>query len=203
MKIEMPKAEDTHMFGTQLADVLRPGDLVILTGDLGAGKTALTKGIGAGLGVSGTITSPTFVIARTHRGGQRRIPLVHVDAYRLGGLEELDDLDLDTDVATSVTCVEWGAGLAERLSEAHLEIKLVRRADDVREIELLAHGGDWTQRLAAFAHTLSCADHASAIPAQTGAESETHPSTDHHQSAQKTPAETNSARQDRTIGAAC
>ncbi|WP_029767442.1 tRNA (adenosine(37)-N6)-threonylcarbamoyltransferase complex ATPase subunit type 1 TsaE [Haloglycomyces albus] len=143
----MRTAEDTHEFGTRLAEVLRAGDLVILTGPLGAGKTALTQGIGEGLDVSGRITSPTFIIARSHRPGRRRLPLIHVDAYRLGGLDELDDLDLDTDVERSVTVVEWGAGLAERLGETHLEVTLRRNSDDSREIGLIARGGDWNERL--------------------------------------------------------
>ncbi len=102
---------------------------MLLTGPLGAGKTALTQGIGAGLGVSGRVVSPTFVIARVHRGG--RVPLVHVDAYRLASLDEVDDLDLDVDVADSVTVVEWGAGLVEQLSDARLEIALAE-PDDAR-----------------------------------------------------------------------
>ncbi|WP_460498954.1 tRNA (adenosine(37)-N6)-threonylcarbamoyltransferase complex ATPase subunit type 1 TsaE [Glycomyces tarimensis] len=146
----MPTAADTHEFGQRLAGLLRAGDLVILTGPLGAGKTALTQGIGAGLGVDGRITSPTFVIARTHRAGTAGVPLVHVDAYRLESLDELDDLDLDTDVADSVTVVEWGAGLAERLAESHLEIAIERAADETRAVALHGRGGDWAARLAAF-----------------------------------------------------
>ncbi|GAB3659000.1 tRNA (adenosine(37)-N6)-threonylcarbamoyltransferase complex ATPase subunit type 1 TsaE [Glycomyces tarimensis] len=150
MRLTMPTAADTHEFGQRLAGLLRAGDLVILTGPLGAGKTALTQGIGAGLGVDGRITSPTFVIARTHRAGTAGVPLVHVDAYRLESLDELDDLDLDTDVADSVTVVEWGAGLAERLAESHLEIAIERAADETRAVALHGRGGDWAARLAAF-----------------------------------------------------
>lgn len=139
--------EDTWAFGARLAEVLRPGDLLILNGALGAGKTALTQGIGRGLDVAGTVASPTFVIARVHKG---TIPLVHVDAYRLGGLAELDDLDLDATVEESVTVVEWGAGVAEQLSGEYLEIRLHRRPDDVRELTLHPVGGDWTERLKAF-----------------------------------------------------
>ncbi|WP_277605282.1 tRNA (adenosine(37)-N6)-threonylcarbamoyltransferase complex ATPase subunit type 1 TsaE [Glycomyces sp. L485] len=146
----MPTAADTQEFGQRLAGLLRAGDLVILTGPLGAGKTALTQGIGAGLGVDGRITSPTFVIARTHRGGTAGLPLVHVDAYRLESLDELDDLDLDTDVADSVTVVEWGAGLADRLAESHLEIAIERDADETRSLSLHARGGDWASRLEAL-----------------------------------------------------
>jgi tRNA threonylcarbamoyl adenosine modification protein YjeE len=108
--------------GRELAALLRPGDLVIMSGPLGAGKTTLTQGIGAGLGVRGLVTSPTFVIARVHPGPT---PLVHADAYRLGSALELDDLDLDADTDTSVTVVEWGEGLAEELAANRLEITIV------------------------------------------------------------------------------
>src|SRR5215468_8581344 len=104
-----------------MARILRPGDLVVLTGPLGAGKTTLVQGIGAGLGVRGRVTSPTFVIARVHQGGPGPA-LVHADAYRLGSIGEVDDLDLDTDAAGAVTVVEWGTGLAEVLAEDRLEI---------------------------------------------------------------------------------
>lgn len=148
MRLQLHTAADTHEFGLRLAAVLRAGDLVILTGPLGAGKTALTQGIGAGLGVEGRVTSPTFVIARSHRAGAAGVPLVHVDAYRLETLDELDDLDLDTDVDAAVTVVEWGAGLAERLAESHLEIAIERRADETRVAVLHGRGGDWAERLA-------------------------------------------------------
>ena len=119
-------AEDTRAFGEWLATPAAPGDLVILTGDLGAGKTTLTQGIGEGLGVRGDVTSPTFVISRVHPSLVDGPPLVHVDAYRLGGAAELDDLDLDTDVDDAVTVVEWGEGLAEALSSDRLELSLSR-----------------------------------------------------------------------------
>src|SRR5581483_11044959 len=122
-------------------------DLVILNGPLGAGKTVLVQGIGAGLGVRGTVVSPTFVIARVHRGP---LPLVHVDAYRLSSLAEVDDLDLDVDVADAVTVVEWGAGLVEQLTEARLEIAIDRSPDgEQRTARLVGHGGDWDARIAA------------------------------------------------------
>lgn len=130
--VRIPTPAAAHDAGRRLAALLRAGDLLVLTGDLGAGKTTLTQGIGAGLGVQGQITSPTFVIARHHRPGPARPGegqgpgLVHVDAYRLTGLAELDDLDLDTDLAHVVTVVEWGEGLAERLDEAHLRLVLTR-----------------------------------------------------------------------------
>lgn len=149
MNIALATPHDTRAFGTRLADLLRPGDLLILTGSLGAGKTALVQGIGAGLGVRGAVVSPTFVISRVHRGG--RVPLVHVDAYRLSSLAEIDDLDLDVDVADSVTAVEWGAGLADRLAESHLRLHLDREPDsDVRQLHLHPSDDGWRDRLAAL-----------------------------------------------------
>jgi len=142
----LPTPEDTRALGVELAGLLRPGDLVVLVGPLGAGKTALTQGIGAGLGVAGPVTSPTFVIARVHRDG--RIPLVHVDAYRLGSVADVDDLDLDASTAESVTVVEWGQGLVEQLADEHLEVRLDRREDEVRTARLVPHGSGWEERLA-------------------------------------------------------
>ncbi|MBO0608642.1 tRNA (adenosine(37)-N6)-threonylcarbamoyltransferase complex ATPase subunit type 1 TsaE [Myceligenerans salitolerans] len=129
--LELPDAGATRAFGAQLAGLVRAGDLVILTGDLGAGKTTLTQGLGSGLHVRGQVASPTFIIAREHpplprEDGTRGPALVHVDAYRLGGLDELDALDLDSSLDESVTVVEWGRGLAEALTEDRLEIDLVR-----------------------------------------------------------------------------
>ncbi len=145
--VELPTAEDTRALGRALAGALQPGDLVVLAGPLGAGKTVLVQGIGAGLGVRSRVTSPTFVLARVHADG--RLPLVHVDAYRLGSVDEVDDLDLDADLDTSVTVVEWGRGLVERLSDAHLLVRLGR--DDQgerRTAELVPSGDDWVRRLA-------------------------------------------------------
>ena len=124
-----------------MGERLHPGDVVVLSGPLGAGKTVLARGIGAGLGVRGPVTSPTFVIAREHPTlpGGRGVPLVHVDAYRLGGVAELDDLDLDTSLDDAVTVVEWGEGIAERLADEHLLIRLQRPsggADETRIAEL-------------------------------------------------------------------
>ncbi|MBV9143809.1 MAG: tRNA (adenosine(37)-N6)-threonylcarbamoyltransferase complex ATPase subunit type 1 TsaE [Pseudonocardiales bacterium] len=123
---------ETERLGRAVGERLRPGDVVVLSGPLGAGKTVLARGIGHGLGVRGPVTSPTFVIAREHPPlpGGRGVPLVHVDAYRLGGRAELDDLDLDTDLLTAAVVVEWGEGLAELLAEEHLLIRLRRPSDD-------------------------------------------------------------------------
>jgi tRNA threonylcarbamoyladenosine biosynthesis protein TsaE len=142
----LPTPADTQALGRALADLLRPGDLVVLAGPLGAGKTALTQGIGAGLGVPGPVTSPTFVLARVHRGG--RLPLVHVDAYRLGSMADVDDLDLDATAEEAVTVVEWGHGLVEQLADEHLIVELDRRDDDVRTVRLVPVGAGWAQRLA-------------------------------------------------------
>ncbi|RZU52007.1 tRNA threonylcarbamoyladenosine biosynthesis protein TsaE [Krasilnikovia cinnamomea] len=153
--IRLATVDDTRQFGRWLATLLRRGDLVLLTGPLGAGKTALTQGIGAGLGVRGDITSPTFVIARVHRpdparGG--RVALVHADAYRLGDAAdprgEIDDLDLDASAGDSVTVVEWGEGLAEQLNDEYLQVRIARLDDDTRVLDLVAHGAAWAQRLA-------------------------------------------------------
>ena len=141
----LPTPDDTRAFGAALAAVVRAGDLVVLVGPLGAGKTALTQGLGAALGVREPVTSPTFVISRVHRGG--RLSLVHVDAYRLGGVADVDDLDLDASTEESVTVVEWGQGLVEQLADEHLEVRLDRRDDDVRTAVLVPHGPGWEQRL--------------------------------------------------------
>lgn len=124
--VELPDADATRAYGTALAALLRAGDLVVLTGDLGAGKTTLTQGVGTGLGVRGAVASPTFVIARVHPPLADGPALVHVDAYRLGSLDEVDALDLDTSLEESVTVVEWGAGLVESLADDRLEVALRR-----------------------------------------------------------------------------
>ncbi|MFY1680461.1 tRNA (adenosine(37)-N6)-threonylcarbamoyltransferase complex ATPase subunit type 1 TsaE [Micromonospora sp. WMMD730] len=157
VRVTLPTVEDTHAFGRRLAGVLRAGDLLLLTGPLGAGKTALTQGLGTGLGVRGDVTSPTFVIARVHRPDPARggtVALVHADAYRLGDATdpraEIDDLDLDASVDDSVTVVEWGEGLVEQLADAHLRVRIDRRDDDTRVVELEPVGGDWADRLTAL-----------------------------------------------------
>ncbi|WP_412541541.1 tRNA (adenosine(37)-N6)-threonylcarbamoyltransferase complex ATPase subunit type 1 TsaE [Longispora sp. K20-0274] len=142
--VKLPTVDDTRAFGVRLALYLRPGDLLVLTGPLGAGKTALAQGIGTGLGVTGAVTSPTFVIARVHPG---ELPMVHVDAYRLGSIGEVDDLDLDATAEEAVTVVEWGHGLVERMVEEYLEIRIDRLDDDTRIVTLEPHGDSWTERL--------------------------------------------------------
>ncbi|UOZ09712.1 tRNA (adenosine(37)-N6)-threonylcarbamoyltransferase complex ATPase subunit type 1 TsaE [Amycolatopsis sp. WQ 127309] len=153
MTLVFPTPEDTMEFGRSLGRSLRAGDLVLLAGPLGAGKTTLTRGIADGLGVGGRVSSPTFVLARVHPAGAAGVPLVHVDAYRLGGdLSQLDDLDLDTDLERSAIVVEWGEGSAERLSSDYLVVRLDRRDDDVREVTLEPHG-TWADRVPELARS--------------------------------------------------
>jgi tRNA threonylcarbamoyladenosine biosynthesis protein TsaE len=133
-------------FGANLAKQLKAGDLIVLTGELGAGKTSLTQGIGEGLGISG-ITSPTFVISRVYQGP---IPLVHVDAYRLIGKSnsgfEFDDLDLESDRTKAITVIEWGGELVERLGDEYLEIAIEFTENvDGRKLTLIPHGARWAK----------------------------------------------------------
>jgi tRNA threonylcarbamoyladenosine biosynthesis protein TsaE len=148
-QVRWATTDDTQDFGRRLGALLRGGDVLVLTGDLGAGKTTLTQGIAEGLGVRGPITSPTFVIARVHPSLVGGPLLVHVDAYRLGSALELDDLDLDADLDASVTVVEWGAGLAEQLSDTRLELTVT--GDDVRTARLVGVGERWDDVLEAVA----------------------------------------------------
>jgi tRNA threonylcarbamoyladenosine biosynthesis protein TsaE len=124
--LDVPTAAQMKALGARLAGLLRPGDLVVLTGDLGAGKTTLTQGLGGALGVRGRVASPTFVISRVHLPERDGPGLVHVDAYRLADTAEVADLDLEESLAESVTVVEWGAGLVESLAEDRLEIVITR-----------------------------------------------------------------------------
>jgi tRNA threonylcarbamoyladenosine biosynthesis protein TsaE len=154
MMLELSTEDDTRELGRRLGAVLRAGDLIVLDGPLGAGKTVLAQGIGVGLGVRGQVTSPTFVISRVHppdpaRGG--RLPLVHVDAYRLGGMPDVDDLDLDASLEDSVTVVEWGSGKVEQLADAHLLVRIERRDDDTRVVRLDSRGPGWQERLTMLA----------------------------------------------------
>jgi tRNA threonylcarbamoyladenosine biosynthesis protein TsaE len=125
---QTPDADSMRELGRRVGSLVRAGDLVVLSGELGAGKTTFTQGLGEGLGVRGGVTSPTFVIARVHPSLTSGPALVHVDAYRLGGIDELDDLDLDASLEESVTVVEWGAGIAEGLADARLEVRIARAA---------------------------------------------------------------------------
>ena len=138
--ITVATAEDMHQLGVQLSAHLRAGDLVLVNGPLGAGKTVLAQGVGAGLGISG-ITSPTFVISRVHKAA---VPFIHVDAYRLVDSENpnlyLDDLDLD--IAGSITLIEWGGAESARLSEDRLEIT-IDRSDEIRKVEIKPVGPRW------------------------------------------------------------
>jgi tRNA threonylcarbamoyladenosine biosynthesis protein TsaE len=143
-ELTVPTVDEMRALGEQLAAPLRAGDVVVLTGDLGAGKTTLVQGVAAGLGVTEPVLSPTFVIARVHRSG--RVPLVHVDAYRLGTTVELDDLDLDASVEESVTVVEWGEGLVEGLSADRLLVEIRRSAtedDETRTVRVSGVGARW------------------------------------------------------------
>lgn len=147
IELEVADAEAMEALGAALASVLRAGDLVLLNGELGAGKTTLTRGLGEALGARGAVTSPTFVLARTHPTAAG-VPLVHVDAYRLATAAEVDDLDLD--LAGSITVVEWGAGKLDGAAEAWLELDIERprggdpAADDSpRHVRLTAHGDRW------------------------------------------------------------
>lgn len=148
MKVTVKTPEEMEILGAMLARELRAGDLVALNGELGAGKTTFTRGIGEALGVRGAVTSPTFVVARTHPG-QGGAPLVHVDAYRLGSAAELDDLDID--FAASIVVVEWAAGMLDGVTDDWLEISIVRphggtvSADGVepRELDIIGHGERW------------------------------------------------------------
>ncbi|MEU4404359.1 tRNA (adenosine(37)-N6)-threonylcarbamoyltransferase complex ATPase subunit type 1 TsaE [Streptosporangium sp. NPDC023963] len=140
-------AEEMRELGEELAALLRPGDLAVLSGPLGAGKTTLVQGMAEGLKVRGPITSPTFVIARVHPSLAGGPPLVHVDAYRLGGDLEVDDLDLDASLEESVTVVEWGEGLVEGLADDRLEILIGRGASgepgEERTVTLRGVGPRW------------------------------------------------------------
>ena len=152
--IRVATADDMRALGQRLAALLRPGDLVVLSGPLGAGKTTLVQGIGQGLNVRGPVTSPTFVIARVHPSLGGGPALVHADAYRLASPAEVDDLDLDADISSSVTVVEWGEGLVEGLAADRLEVTMaITRASagsgggpayDSRTVRLSGVGERWT-----------------------------------------------------------
>ncbi|MFJ8883083.1 tRNA (adenosine(37)-N6)-threonylcarbamoyltransferase complex ATPase subunit type 1 TsaE [Streptomyces sp. NPDC102402] len=148
LDVAVESPEEMKELGRRIAGVLAPGDLVMLTGELGAGKTTLTRGLGEGLGVRGAVTSPTFVIARVHPPLGAGPALVHVDAYRLGGgLDEMEDLDLDVSLPESVIVVEWGDGKVEELSEDRLRVVIDRAVGDTdderRAVTLVGIGARW------------------------------------------------------------
>ena len=146
-RIPVATTEDMRTLGQRVASRLRAGDLVVLTGPLGAGKTTLVQGIGQGLDVRGPVTSPTFVIARVHPPLGAGPGLVHVDAYRLGSAAEVDDLDLDASLEDCVTVVEWGEGLVEELAADRLEITIMMppatEPGEMRWVTLAGIGERW------------------------------------------------------------
>ncbi|MGX1271823.1 tRNA (adenosine(37)-N6)-threonylcarbamoyltransferase complex ATPase subunit type 1 TsaE [Streptomyces phaeoluteigriseus] len=147
-ELTVTSPERMRDLGRRLAALLRAGDLVMLSGELGAGKTTLARGLGEGLGVRGAVTSPTFVIARVHPSLGDGPPLVHVDAYRLGGgLDEMEDLDLDVSLPESVIVVEWGEGKVEELTEERLQVRIHRAVgdttDEVRQVTVTGLGERW------------------------------------------------------------
>ncbi|GAA4809317.1 tRNA (adenosine(37)-N6)-threonylcarbamoyltransferase complex ATPase subunit type 1 TsaE [Streptomyces ziwulingensis] len=148
VELTVTSPEQMRDLGRRLAELLRAGDLVMLTGELGAGKTTFTRGLGEGLGVRGAVTSPTFVIARVHPSLGDGPPLVHVDAYRLsGGLDDMEDLDLDVSLPDSVIVVEWGEGKVEELTDDRLQLVIHRAVgdttDEVRHLTLTGVGARW------------------------------------------------------------
>ena len=146
VRLSVPTTGDMHALGHDLARLVAPGDLVLVNGELGAGKTQLAQGIGEGLAVVGAVISPTFVLSRIHPNPTGGPALVHADAYRLGSPEEIDDLDLESTMPGAVTIIEWGRGLAEHLSEDRLEIDIQRSGDvedDTREVVVTPVGARW------------------------------------------------------------
>jgi tRNA threonylcarbamoyladenosine biosynthesis protein TsaE len=142
-RLVIPDADAMEALGARLAGLLAAGDLVVLDGPLGAGKTTLTRGLGAALGARGAVTSPTFVLAREHPTASG-VPLVHVDAYRLATARELDDLDLDYDGA--IVVVEWGAGKLDGVAESWIDVTIARdAADDSRDVTITGNGPRWAQ----------------------------------------------------------
>ena len=143
-RFEVETPEQMHDLGLKVAKELRKGDLVLLSGQMGAGKTTLSRGVGEGLKVLGTVSSPTFVIARTHKTRQGEAPLVHVDAYRLTSPAELDDLDIDFE--NSIVLVEWGRGFTEGIVDSFLDVEIIRSSnplEEVREVSIVGVGERW------------------------------------------------------------
>lgn len=151
---QAPDADAMRELGRRLAGVLRAGDLIIASGELGAGKTTFTQGLGAGLGVEGPVISPTFVLSRIHRSRGDGPTLVHVDAYRLAGADELEDLDLEESQADAVTLVEWGGGVAEGLADDRIDLDIRRGTDpddDTRWVFVTLYGDRWDRAQVAAA----------------------------------------------------
>jgi tRNA threonylcarbamoyladenosine biosynthesis protein TsaE len=149
-RLAIRTARDMHQLGESIGRIVQGGDVLVLTGQLGAGKTTLTQGIAVGMGIDERVTSPTFVIARIHDSPTGGPSLAHVDAYRLGSIAELDDLDLDADLERSVVVVEWGAGLVDDLSEDRIDISIVRSDsadDETRTVELTTTSPRWADGL--------------------------------------------------------
>ena len=136
--------EQMRALGARVAGMCQPGDVIVLVGDLGAGKTTFVQGMGSALGVREPITSPTFVISRVHEG-ERGVRLIHIDAYRLASGHELDDLDLDVELESGIAVVEWGDRHAERLAADRLVISIDALANDDREVQIHGIGGRWTR----------------------------------------------------------
>lgn len=146
LAIVVPTADAMRELGAAIGRACRGGDVLILSGDLGAGKTTFTQGLARGIGIEEAVTSPTFVIARAHPNPHGGPGLVHVDAYRLGSSLELDDLDLDADLEHSVVVVEWGGGLAEGLADARVDLVLSRsddEDDETRVVVITPRGSRW------------------------------------------------------------
>jgi tRNA threonylcarbamoyladenosine biosynthesis protein TsaE len=146
LTIVVPTADAMRELGAAIGRACTGGDVLILSGDLGAGKTTFTQGLARGIGIDEAVTSPTFVIARVHPHPHEGPALVHVDAYRLGSSLELDDLDLDADLEHSVVVVEWGGGLAEGLADERIDLTLSRlndADDETRTVAILPHGSRW------------------------------------------------------------
>ncbi len=164
MKLETQSAQESRELGKLLGERLRAGDLVLLHGELGAGKTTFTQGIAEGLQVAGRVVSPTFIVARVHESAVNGPQLIHVDAYRIEDGLDLETLDLDTSLPECVTVIEWGAGKAEVLSDSRLEIHLrtseqadsnwAELVDESRIVEMIAVGDEWTERLEDFSAAL-------------------------------------------------
>jgi tRNA threonylcarbamoyladenosine biosynthesis protein TsaE len=144
IQLQVRDAEEMHALGIRIGKQLRAGDLVVLVGPLGAGKTTLTRGVGEALGAIGNVSSPTFVIARTHKRENGEAPMVHVDAYRLGSADELDDLDID--FPKSIVLVEWGKGMLDGISDNLLEVEIARDHTgeaETREVSISGIGERW------------------------------------------------------------